>query len=46
MDRRNIGGIGRRIIVQGWPQEKNERPYQKNNAVKDWGHCSRGSVPI
>jgi hypothetical protein len=41
-----LGGIGRRLSVQGQSQAKCARPYPKTKAEKDWGHYTRPQVQI
>jgi hypothetical protein len=40
-----VGGIGKRNIIQGWPQVKHMGPYLKNKAKRGWGSGSSGRAP-
>jgi hypothetical protein len=44
----SVGGIVRRITVQGWPWGKSVRPYLKKitKAKKGWGFDSSGRAPV
>jgi hypothetical protein len=39
------GGRGRKIMVQGWPQEISRPDFKNKLKKKDWGHGSSERMP-